>query len=97
MTRTNTTSILQRRDHYAADYSLVDRQENPKPGRAALLEDATTLQIRRVQHPDGTEELQIEINIDRFHDKRTISSHSSFIATPEIADAIGKACLEVRK
>lgn len=96
--RNRTARILTEADHhYAVGHALVVRQETPSPMQQGLLEDATTLQIRRVVPTGGTEELQIEITIQKFGLRRTTSHHVSFIAPPEIADAIGRACLECRK
>lgn len=84
------TKILTRRaDHYAVDHALVVRQRYD--------DSQTTLQIRRVIPSGDTEQVQMEITIEKFHEKRTSQMHSSFICPPEIADAITKAFTELRK
>lgn len=82
------TRELTRRDHYAADMALVLRQRRS--------DQETTLQVRRVI-PSSGEELQIEIEIVRIGLKRNTTMHSSFILSPELADKLAAACLELRK
>lgn len=83
------TKILTRREHYAADHALVVRQRSD--------DMQTTLQIRRVIPSGDTEQVQVEITLEKFHEKRTSQLHSSFICPPEIADAIAKAFTELRE
>lgn len=80
--------ILTRREHYAADYALVLRQRHH--------DEQITLQIRRVQPPGYPEELQIEISLEKFGEKRTTGKHGSFICSPTIADRIAEACTVLR-
>jgi hypothetical protein len=83
-----TVRVLTAREHYAADSSLVIRQRWD--------ENQTTFQIRRVILPNGTEELQIEVSIEKFG-KRTTQMSSSFVLPPRIADLMAAACSQVRE
>lgn len=89
MSRNLTTRILTRRDHYAGDIAFVIEQRR---------DDIRTLfQVRRVIPSGGTEELQIEVSIERFGEKRTTQMHSSFVLPPDIADQLAAACATLRQ
>lgn len=88
MKKPETKILAKRSEHYAAEHALVVRQRYD--------DTQTTLQIRRVIPSGDTEQVQVEITIKKFHEKRTTSAHSSFICQPDIADAIAKAFTELR-
>lgn len=83
-----TVRILKAGEHFAAGHQLVVRQEYD--------DQTTTVMIRRVIPSGGKEELQIEIEIVKRGEKRSTIAHGSILCSPEIADAIGNACLTVQ-
>ncbi len=84
------------KDHYARNSALVLEHGNQHPMKKSFYKDKAELQIRRVVC-NGIEELQIEISLYKFGDKRTSQMHHSFIASPEIADMIAKECVTIRE
>lgn len=97
MSHDRKVEILRDGKHYASEFALVIRQTVGNENTRNIGDEETTLQIRRVIRQDITEELQLEINIIKFGKKRNTTVFSSFIMTPEIADELAKACLELRK
>lgn len=87
--------ILTGKEHYAADHATVARGENDYCNARKV----STLQVRRVIPSGGSEELQIEISIETFHKRsgRCTSMLASLCLSPADADALAKACAELRK
>lgn len=85
-----TIKKLTKREHYAADYSLVLQQND--------YDKETTLGVRRVRQEGAKQdELQIEITIIKRGEKRITRMDESFILPPELAVELAEACLKIRK
>jgi hypothetical protein len=79
-----TVKVLGPREHYAASTQLVLRQ--------AWHNDEVTLAVRRVRLERAVaDEVQLEITLKTFHNKRTSQMHASLVLPPDLADKLVEA------
>jgi hypothetical protein len=81
--------------HYASDSHFVVEQRDE--GGFRNPRSVTTMAVRRVVPSGGSEELQIEITIDKIGEKRTNQSFGHLTLTPEMADQLAAACAKIRE